>query len=470
MTKTTSTTTYNLHSRTRARASSVSTPASEKNAPVRDAYGNFIVDLLSLVHEASKGPGTAAKTQEPVESPLTSVGGSPGTKTESLSTLRPTCSYSEVVRASSPGSDRTVAQEITLRPKPIFSPADGDNDNRLTESEGKHVHSDVAKEPELTSSDEDDDDRPWIQVSCKGRDWAKTPERPSKEPLRTSARCESDVSSQNTPAMRGTNLGEGTSKGKGVDPRNWGDAMLDEEDLDLEEQRATLESFKTVKEIASETELSSEDDLHGPNKRSDPVRTGPHRIDGKRQADLVDCSDSVDVRDNVIVMEVDNLLVGWPAYEIKFTPKKPGPMKLIIRLKDTVKLMHVEESTDSEAELLFPSNGRKRAHKNKKVKIDSVIDANKIVEDLAALKITSTSSDSTSFHANPVRLVGICNPPAVPAHVTFKHKFGNSDKSWPPVRSPSRHTLRDIEKNEQTNMFQMVKAIPAAVAADKTNS
>ncbi|KAG1845761.1 hypothetical protein C8R48DRAFT_779766 [Suillus tomentosus] len=190
------------------------------------------------------------------------------------------------------------------------------------------------------------------------------------------------------------------------------------------------------------------------------------------QADLVDCSDSVDVHDNVIVMEVDNLLVGWPAYEIKFTSKKPGPMESR-PISNAVKLMHVEESTDSEAELLFPSNGRKRARKNKKVKIDSVIDADKIVEDLAALaalKIMSTSSDSTSFNVNPVRLVGIYNPPAVPAHVTFKCKFSDSDKSWPPVCSPSRRTLRDIEKNKQTNMFHMVKGIPAAVAADKTNS
>jgi hypothetical protein len=30
--------------------------------------------------------------------------------------------------------------------------------------------------------------------------------------------------------------------------------------------------------------------------------------------------------DNVILMEVDNLLVGWPTYELNFTPKKPGPL------------------------------------------------------------------------------------------------------------------------------------------------
>ncbi|KAG1781304.1 hypothetical protein EV702DRAFT_1042423 [Suillus placidus] len=51
--------------------------------------------------------------------------------------------------------------------------------------------------------------------------------------------------------------------------------------------------------------------------------------------------------DNVIVMDIDNILAGWPTYEVKFTPQKPGPVKLVIRLKDAVKLIPVEESTDS---------------------------------------------------------------------------------------------------------------------------
>ncbi|KAG2739556.1 hypothetical protein P692DRAFT_20851474 [Suillus brevipes Sb2] len=178
------------------------------------------------------------------------------------------------------------------------------------------------------------------------------------------------------------------------------------------------------------------------------------------QADsnIVDCTDSVDFRNNVIIMEVDNLLVGWPAYKIKFTPKNPDPIKLIICLKDAVKFMHVEESTDSEAELLFSSNGRKRARKNKKIKTSSAIEANTIMNALAALKITSTSSDSTSFHAKP-------RPPA-PVRVALKPKFSDNNIPWPPIQ-PHR-ALRDIKMNEGTNLFKMVKTIPAAVAPDNT--
>ncbi|KAG2747048.1 hypothetical protein P692DRAFT_20736645 [Suillus brevipes Sb2] len=77
---------------------------------------------------------------------------------------------------------------------------------------------------------------------------------------------------------------------------------------------------------------------------------------------LVNGADQVLIRDNVIVMDIENLLTGWPTYEIEFTPENPGPLKLIIRLKDPVKMVHIEDSTDSEADLLIPGN-----HKRKKL-------------------------------------------------------------------------------------------------------
>lgn len=43
-------------------------------------------------------------------------------------------------------------------------------------------------------------------------------------------------------------------------------------------------------------------------------------------SDIVHSTDNIDFYNNIIIMKVDNLLVGWPAYKIKFMPKKPGPM------------------------------------------------------------------------------------------------------------------------------------------------
>ncbi|KAG1870914.1 hypothetical protein F4604DRAFT_1926485 [Suillus subluteus] len=48
--------------------------------------------------------------------------------------------------------------------------------------------------------------------------------------------------------------------------------------------------------------------------------------------------------DNVVVMEVDNLLAGWLTYTLNFTPERPGPLKLILRLKDTSKFRSTEDN------------------------------------------------------------------------------------------------------------------------------
>jgi len=45
---------------------------------------------------------------------------------------------------------------------------------------------------------------------------------------------------------------------------------------------------------------------------------------------IVNGNDQVIIRDNVIVMDIENLLTGWPTYKIDFTPENPGPLVLIL--------------------------------------------------------------------------------------------------------------------------------------------
>lgn len=40
--------------------------------------------------------------------------------------------------------------------------------------------------------------------------------------------------------------------------------------------------------------------------------------------DIVDYTNNVDLRDNVIIMDIDNILAGWPMYKVKFTPQQLG--------------------------------------------------------------------------------------------------------------------------------------------------
>ncbi|KAG1864467.1 hypothetical protein C8R48DRAFT_772988 [Suillus tomentosus] len=188
-------------------------------------------------------------------------------------------------------------------------------------------------------------------------------------------------------------------------------------------------------------------------------------------SNIISCTDNVLLQDNIIVMDVENLLAGWPTYEVNFTPQNPGPVKLIIQLKDAVKLIPIEDSTDSEAELLFPCKpkGHKRTssdRKNKKIKTDTTIDTNKLVQGFAALKISSACSSNLA-QAKPVHLVGI---EKTPANVSFKRrKFcDDSDTPWPPRRP--RSTLRDIKPDEEVSNFLMFRALPAAVTAEELSA
>ncbi|KAG1755278.1 uncharacterized protein EDB91DRAFT_1077253 [Suillus paluster] len=51
--------------------------------------------------------------------------------------------------------------------------------------------------------------------------------------------------------------------------------------------------------------------------------------------------------DNVVIMEIDNLLAGWPTYTINFTPEHPGPL-LILRLKDASNFRSTEDDDSAD--------------------------------------------------------------------------------------------------------------------------
>ncbi|KAG2156560.1 uncharacterized protein EDB93DRAFT_1101445 [Suillus bovinus] len=180
---------------------------------------------------------------------------------------------------------------------------------------------------------------------------------------------------------------------------------------------------------------------------------------------IVNGADKVIIHDNVIVMDIENLLTGCPTYEINFTPENLGPLKLIICLKDPVKMVHIKdkESSDSEAELLIAGNQKRKKtsltnHENKRTKMFAT-DTIKLAEDLTGLKITSQSPGTNTIKAKPVRLVGVHkNPPP------RKNKF-NGSIAWPPVR---HHHFRDVEDKDSIAGLDILQALPAPVTADST--
>ncbi|KAG1728047.1 uncharacterized protein EDB91DRAFT_1086212 [Suillus paluster] len=67
----------------------------------------------------------------------------------------------------------------------------------------------------------------------------------------------------------------------------------------------------------------------------------------------LDISHKFGVDGNFIVINVENLLIDWPTYLVKFTPKNPGPVKLILHLKDASKLTWDQDSdTETPASIL----------------------------------------------------------------------------------------------------------------------
>lgn len=36
--------------------------------------------------------------------------------------------------------------------------------------------------------------------------------------------------------------------------------------------------------------------------------------------------------DNVVVLEIDNMLSGWPTYTLDFTPEHPGPLVCVFNI------------------------------------------------------------------------------------------------------------------------------------------
>ncbi|KAG1729450.1 hypothetical protein EDB19DRAFT_1913366 [Suillus lakei] len=175
---------------------------------------------------------------------------------------------------------------------------------------------------------------------------------------------------------------------------------------------------------------------------------------------LLNGTDQVIIRDNVIVMDIDNLLTGWPTYEINFTPENPGPLARNLDLFISLTNINLETDYSSQRSCQDGKPKRKRTplseRESKKIKF--LADTIKITEDLAGLKLTSQSSGNNSnFKAKPVRLVGIPkNPPPL------KPKFDGSI-AWPPRR---RHHCRDVEDNDSIASLDVLRALPAPVTAD----
>ncbi|KAG2123886.1 hypothetical protein BD769DRAFT_1669702 [Suillus cothurnatus] len=152
--------------------------------------------------------------------------------------------------------------------------------------------------------------------------------------------------------------------------------------------------------------------------------------------------------DNIVVLEIDNLLSGWPTYTLDFTPDHPGPLKIILRLKDASEFKMIEEK-DSDDE----ADGQAKS------------ESQSVTEDPDATMIceaTPEPKDASKYiSAKPVQLHGIPKDP--PSVVALREKFERENGyTWPPRRG-----FRKMSAKEPLSHVDAFMTLPAAVAALK---
>ncbi|KAG0692238.1 hypothetical protein DFH29DRAFT_1009026 [Suillus ampliporus] len=147
----------------------------------------------------------------------------------------------------------------------------------------------------------------------------------------------------------------------------------------------------------------------------------PNFIDTKEPLDLA--NRTYFFHDNIIVLEIDNLLSGWPTYILDFTPERPGPLKLILRLKDASEFRVVEDEAERSPQQAKNSN------------IPPHISAKPVV-----LHVVQKD---------------------MPTIVRMREKFEDEHSyTWPP-----RHGFREISARTRITQTEALMALPAAVAA-----
>ncbi|KAG1828030.1 hypothetical protein EV424DRAFT_1537034 [Suillus variegatus] len=154
--------------------------------------------------------------------------------------------------------------------------------------------------------------------------------------------------------------------------------------------------------------------------------------------------------DNVVVLEIDNMLSGWPTYTLDFTPEHPGPLKIILRLKDAVEFRMIEDKdSDDEADEQAKSESQPVAEDP---------DTTMVCEPTLASR---DSNMPQRISAKPVVLHVIPTDP--PSIVHIRKKFQDEhDYTWPPRRG-----FRESSTTTRITQIDALMTLPAAVEALK---
>ncbi|KAH7919196.1 hypothetical protein BV22DRAFT_1134019 [Leucogyrophana mollusca] len=79
-------------------------------------------------------------------------------------------------------------------------------------------------------------------------------------------------------------------------------------------------------------------------------------------SDQIIDSANVTVRGDTVVLDIDGIHESWPTYVINFTPKQPGPIKLVLRFTKDAPLKHPESDEGDPDTTLIESPVKSSKH------------------------------------------------------------------------------------------------------------
>ncbi|KAL4062664.1 hypothetical protein V8B97DRAFT_1919402 [Scleroderma yunnanense] len=162
--------------------------------------------------------------------------------------------------------------------------------------------------------------------------------------------------------------------------------------------------------------------------------------------------------ENIVILEVDNLLSGWPTYIVNFTPKKTSPLKLLLQLKDSVPYQQdKEDEEDSDEE------DNKKAIEMKKCPAIPAVEASL----MATIEMDAVEYSTLSIiplQANTIAIVLHSvfkdNSQAICKHKAKEVFCFPDDIHWPPYSS---HTFCSIPNNSSIATLSTIRTLAASI-------
>ncbi|KAL4070328.1 hypothetical protein J3A83DRAFT_4372502 [Scleroderma citrinum] len=162
--------------------------------------------------------------------------------------------------------------------------------------------------------------------------------------------------------------------------------------------------------------------------------------------------------ENIVILKVDNLLAGWPTYMVNFMPKKTGPVKLLLQLKDLVPYQQDQEDEEDSDE-----EDNKKAIEMKKCPAIPAVEASL----MATIEIDAVEYSTLGIIPLQANVIAVVlhdifkdNSQAICKHKAKEAFCFLDDIHWPPYQS---HAFCSIPDNSLIATLSTIRTFAASI-------